>query len=209
MEQLGGGSQPVSRTSGSSPRQAAGSSSSKILAPREPVSVQARSAATPAPPRPAAQVPSRSSAALAPPVAPDTATVPASALKDKLLAEIRGAKGFFYNTVVAQAQKIEVTDDRVTFTFLPVQRALWDQCQQAGPWLTEMAERLAGRRMTVTAVQAAAPQAAPAPDPAAESKASAEKDGNTRDAKSEAMSSPAVQALLDVFPAQIRDVEEM
>ena len=29
------------------------------------------------------------------------------------------------------------------------------------------------------------------------------------DAKAEAMSSPAVQALLDVFPAEIRDVEEM
>jgi DNA polymerase-3 subunit gamma/tau len=207
VEQLGGGSPPVTRAIAASPRQAAGSSSSRIVAPREPASTPARVAppATPgtaAPPPPRSQVSAQTSL--------ETPAVPAPALKDRLLAEIRGAKGFFYNTVVAQAQKIEVTDDRVTFTFLPVQRALWDQCQQAGPWLTEMAERLAGRRMTVTAVQAAAPQAAPVSEPASESRAeAAPNDGNARDAKSEAMSSPAVQALLDVFPAQIRDVEEM
>jgi len=31
----------------------------------------------------------------------------------------------------------------------------------------------------------------------------------TRDLKAEAMSSSAVQAVLEVFPAEIRDVEEM
>jgi hypothetical protein len=30
-----------------------------------------------------------------------------------------------------------------------------------------------------------------------------------RDLKAEALSSPGVQALLDVFPAEIRDVEEI
>ena len=63
----------------------------------------------------------------------DVAGIPLSALKDGLLAEIRGAKTFFYNTVVAQAQKIEVTEDRVTFTFLPAHRALREQCEQTGP----------------------------------------------------------------------------
>ena len=41
----------------------------------------------------------------------------ATALKDALLAEIRTAKGFFYNTVVAQAHKIDVSSTGVTFSF--------------------------------------------------------------------------------------------
>src|SRR4030095_1334109 len=44
---------------------------------------------------------------------------PTGNLKDALLAEIRSGKGFFYNTVVAQAQKIEVGADRIAVTFLP------------------------------------------------------------------------------------------
>src|SRR5262249_38771169 len=62
-------------------------------------------------------------------VAPSTlaprATAPGS-LKDTLLSEIRKSKQVFYNMVVAQAQKIEVAGDRVTFTFAPNQRTLRD-----------------------------------------------------------------------------------
>ena len=74
----------------------------------------------------------------------DTPVAAVCGLKDGLLAEIRGAKGFFYNTVVAQAQKIEVTDDRVTFTFLPAHRALREQFEQIAPVARAAAERLAG-----------------------------------------------------------------
>jgi hypothetical protein len=126
-------------------------------------------------------------------------------VKDALLAEIRGGKPFFYNTVVAQAHKIEVTVDSVTFTFLPAHRALREQFEQARPWLESTTQRLAGRKVPVTAVQAAAdaaeaaaPAAPPAPDQAPK-----------RDLKAEALESSAVQAMLDVFPAEIRDVEEM
>src|SRR5206468_2787089 len=45
-------------------------------------------------------------------------------LKEALLAEIRKAKVVFYNTVVAQAQRIDVSGDRVTFTFSPNHRTL-------------------------------------------------------------------------------------
>jgi DNA polymerase-3 subunit gamma/tau len=149
----------------------------------------------------------RSRAAPAPPPADEArAAVPAAALKDALLAEIRGAKGFFYNTVVAQAQRIEVTDDRVTFSFLPAHRALRDQFEQTRPWLESLVERLTGRKVAVDAVQVpiGAEPSAPAPEPAAKAERAAEPD-----ARAEAMSSPAVQALLDVFPAEVRDVEEM
>jgi DNA polymerase-3 subunit gamma/tau len=133
------------------------------------------------------------------------AAPPANSLKDSLLAEIRASKGFFYNTVVAQAQKIEVTGDRVTFTFLPAHRALREQFEQSRAWLEAAAERLSGRKISVTAVQSADEASAPEP----EQKAAAAGSPAKRDLKAEAMSSTGVQALLDVFPAEIRDVEEM
>ena len=146
---------------------------------------------------------------VAPETSPPTA---ASALKDRFLAEIRAAKGFFYNTVVAQAQRIDVADDAIAFTFLPTHRALREQFEQARPWLESAAERLAGRRIAVTAVQAAS-AAQPAQEPPAQPQAAVApaKDAasGTRDLKAEAMASSAVQAMLDVFPAEIRDVEEM
>jgi DNA polymerase-3 subunit gamma/tau len=131
---------------------------------------------------------------------------PTSSLKDALLAEIRSGKGFFYNTVVAQAQKIDVADDRVTFTFLPAHKALREQFDQARAWLEAAAERLTGRKIAVSAVQAAADNGAPS---SAEQKPAASAEGQKRDLKAEALESSGVQALLDVFPAEIRDVEEM
>jgi DNA polymerase-3 subunit gamma/tau len=130
-----------------------------------------------------------------------------ASLKDAFLGEIRAGKTFFYNTVVAQAQRIDVAEDTITFTFLPHHRALREQFDQARAWLESTAQRLAGRRIAVNAVQAAASQDVSAPSsgpidtpPPAEAR---------RDLKAEAMSSSAVQAMLDVFPAEIRDVEEM
>jgi DNA polymerase-3 subunit gamma/tau len=130
---------------------------------------------------------------------------PTSSLKDALLAEIRSGKGFFYNTVVAQAQKIDVADDRVTFTFLPAHKALREQFDQSRAWLEAAAERLSGRKIVVSAVQAAADGEPVDPEPKAAGPAGSPK----RDLKAEALESSGVQALLDVFPAEIRDVEEM
>ena len=138
------------------------------------------------------------------------AAVP-GAFKDALLAEIRSGKSFFYNTVVAQAQKIEVGDDSVVFTFLPTHRALREQFEQTRPWLEDAAQRLTGRRVIVSSVQAEGAQAAPdapvAPQGAASAPAATSQAG--RDLKAEALTSPVVQGLLEVFPAEIRDVEEL
>jgi hypothetical protein len=133
--------------------------------------------------------------------------------KDALLAEIRAGKAFFYNTVVAQAQKIDVTDDRVTFTFLPTHRALREQFEQSRAWLEATAERVAGHRVTIDTVQAPAVQPAAVYEPASPDTAAkpsgAPAGTGKRDLKAEALSSSTVQAVLDVFPAEIRDVEEM
>jgi DNA polymerase-3 subunit gamma/tau len=135
--------------------------------------------------------------------------------KDQFLAEVRAGKAFFYNTVVAQAQRIDVTGDRVIFTFLPAHKMLREQVDQARGWLEAAAERVAGSRMTIIAVQAGADLASPAdavpaaPQGAVAPERASARDGGKRDLKAAAMESPSVQAMLEVFPAEIRDVEEM
>jgi DNA polymerase III subunit gamma/tau len=147
-----------------------------------------------------------------PPIAPtnsppEPTAKPTSApnLKDSLLAEIRAGKPFFYNTVVAQAQKIEVASDRVTFVFSPTHRALREQFEQSRSWVEATAERVAGRRVMVESAQGAAPSGGPASAPKNEAAGAPGK----RDLKEDARNSAAIQAMLEVFPAEIRDVEEM
>src|SRR5262249_61844616 len=77
-----------------------------------------------------------------------------SGLRDALLAEIRKTKVVFYQTVVAQAQKIEVSDDSVSFMFSPAQRALRDQFEQNRAWLESIAQKVSGRKIAVTSAQA-------------------------------------------------------
>jgi DNA polymerase-3 subunit gamma/tau len=147
--------------------------------------------------------------------------LPQSNLKDKLLAEIRSGKAAFYNTVVAQAQRIDVADSRITFVFGPAQSALRGWFDQQKTWLDAAVERVAGRKIAVTSElgQAAANtdagsrsgdhSSATIPDPGHETDKTGDHSEKKRDLKAEAMSSSAVQAMLDVFPAEIRDVEEM
>jgi DNA polymerase-3 subunit gamma/tau len=179
-------------------------------APSSPANAPTGSGRSAAPAKPVAVPASRpgTSGSTSPVRSPSTAQTGAPpSLKDALLAEIRSSKAFFYNTVVAQAQKIEVAGDRVTFSFLPAHRALREQFEQTRGWLELVANRLAGRRIAVVAVQTDAPAAStgePAP-PAA----GGQESGTQRDLKAEALSSAAVQAMLEVFPAEIRDIEEM
>jgi DNA polymerase-3 subunit gamma/tau len=183
-----GAAAPASRGSGSAPA----------------VSARARTSAAAAP-APAASV----SRAAPPKAAPASGPAKGGALKDAFLAEIRAGKGFFYNTVVAQAQKIEVDGDRVLFTFLAAHRALREQFDQSRTWLESTAERVAGRAITVAAVQAEAESSNGQAGPVTEEDGKESAVATARDLKAEALSSEGVQALLDVFPAQIRDVEEL
>jgi hypothetical protein len=122
--------------------------------------------------------------------------------KDEFLAEIRKSKFVFYSAVVVQAQKIEVAPDRVTFSFSASQRALRDNCEQQRTWLESTAQRIAGRRIVVTSVlpEVSAAAAAPPSDPQATKRT---------ELREQALADAGVQALLEVFPAEIRDVEEM
>jgi hypothetical protein len=130
-----------------------------------------------------------------------------SNLKDKLLAEIRSGKATFYNTVVAQAQRIDVNADRIAFVFGPAQSTLRQWFDQQKTWLDAAAERVAGRKIAVTSELVSTPAASADPGPRIPDPGEAAE--KKRDLKAEAMSSSTVQAMLEVFPAEIRDVEEM
>jgi DNA polymerase-3 subunit gamma/tau len=163
---------------------------------------------------------SRSSDVVPTPRASDRASAPSGtgvvpppagggSLKDSLLSEIRKSKAVFYNTVVAQAQKIEVAPGRVLFSFSPTQRTLRDMFEQNRGWLESVAEKLAGRKVTVeSSQQDAAPQAEPRGEGERTSEQASRGDRKSA-LKEQALADAGVQALLEVFPAEIRDVEEM
>jgi hypothetical protein len=104
--------------------------------------------------------------------------------------------------VVAQAQKIEIAGDRVTFTFSASQRALRDQFEQNRTWLESTAQQAGGRKIAVSAVLT---EAAPAP---AAGGATPQEDKKA-ELRKQAMADAGVQAMLEVFPVEIRDVEEI
>jgi DNA polymerase-3 subunit gamma/tau len=183
----------------------AASSAGRALPERPPAPRPAPTMAPAAPVTRSAPVPSRPE-----PVQVVARSAPASTFKDALLAEIKKSKVAFYSMVVAQAQTIEVAGDRVTFTFSPHQRALRDGFEQQRAWLEALAQQVAGRRIAVAAVQTAPGDAA---EPAAVSGAPPADDKQAADKKSalrqQALADTSVQTMLDVFPAEIRDVEEM
>ena len=121
---------------------------------------------------------------------------------------------FFYNTVVAQAYRVEVTPSRITFAFLANQRVPKQQCEEMKAFLEEIAQKVSGTKIPVmiTSVDAAAaPPRRPAaalPSPAATSAAVAPvPDEETL--RKQAMSDPSVQALFEIFPVEKSKVEEM
>ena len=160
------------------------------------------------------------SAVSAPSAAKNTPVEP-SALKESFLEEVRKAKKFFYGTVVAQAQKIEFEGERLVFTFSPQHRALRAQLEQNRPFLEQTASQLAGRKMVVAAAEGVGPTSGGPPSPAgagfggtaAAPKTADAASGGVGDKKQElkdrALADSGVQTMLDVFAAEIKDVEEM
>jgi len=173
--------------------------------PRQPAppaapSVKTTEAARPAPSRDPAPSTSASD-----PAAP-------GGLKEALLAEIQKSKKLFYGTVIAQAQRIDVEPGRVILAFGPQHKIFKQQVEQNRPWLEEMAARLAGRPTTVTAVDADGPAtvtAKPGDGARGAAAAAAGQTDKQSELKQKAMSEPAVQAMLDVFGGDIKEVEEM
>ena len=161
----------------------------------------ARVPGAPTRPRPPAAAP-RSAPPPAESAPPGDATAEADP-KAAILAEIKRAKRFFHGTVVAQAQRIDLVDDRLVFAFTAGQRTLAAQLAQGRGWLESLASKVVGRKVTVAAEQedaAPEPAAESAPDPRGESQ---------HELKLAALDDEVVQALLEVFPAEIRDIEKI
>jgi len=134
-----------------------------------------------------------------------------SQLKDALLAEIRRSNQGFYNMVIAQAQTIDVSGDRVTFAFSPDQTALRERFERERASLESIARQIAGRRIAVSSAQASAAVAplAGARDEAGRQSADAGAAERKTALREQALADAGVQALLEVFPAEIRDIEEI
>ncbi len=211
IQQVQGGAAPPSRPAPAVrpvAQSAAPAATPRASAPATPVpapptrsdtvrAVEGRRAASPAP----SGAPRNPAAAEA---APNFQPVDAASVKEAFLSEVRKAKKFFYGTVVAQAQKIEFEGDTVVFTFGPQHRALRAQLEQNRPWLESAASQLAGRKLTVVAADGAATSAPPSPADIV----SVAADRND-ELKQRAMADTGVQTMLDVFAAEIKDIEEM
>jgi len=214
LDQLGG-APAAPRPAGGPARPAAtarpSAASSGSAASRSSLASPPRAASSPA------VRPSPAAAGVASPVRPAPvaggdapgAGLSGTALKDALMADVKANKNTLYSLAIAMAKRIDVTDDRVSFTFAVHQNVARGQLEQNREWLEHAVQRLAGKRLPVLVLQdAAAVEQSVAAD-ATVSRSAAAKDPEARDPRSEAMASPAVRDLLDVFPAEIRDIEEL
>jgi DNA polymerase-3 subunit gamma/tau len=132
----------------------------------------------------------------------------AAGVKEAILAEVQKVKKFFYGTVIAQAQRIDLDGDRVLMIFGPHHRALRQQLDQHRPWLEELASRIAGRKITVLGLDGAGPAKSADGARGAASAATPEADKQTA-LRQKAMADSGVQAMLDVFGTDIKEVEEI
>ena len=151
-------------------------------------------------------------------VVPETVPVDVADLSDqkaKLMAAIKQEKKFFYGTVVAQAQRIELAPETVTFTFTPGQKTLAAQLAQNMAWLEEMAEAVLGRKVAIRSAQgmvspteslAVAPSRAPVEPVTPETQTDSEPVDTLRP---RVMDDTFVKAMVDVLSAEIDDVQKL
>ena len=158
-----------------------------------------------APVRPMASAPA---VAVAQPVDSTAAlTELAPDFRDRFVGELKRVKAAFFGMVVAQAQTVECDGRRLVFTFGPEHEHLRNQIELRRPELEKLAEQLAGQRVPIATLRGVAPSpnepaprvSVPPPPPLAPD----------ADLRARAMADASVQALLEIIPAEIRDVEEM
>ena len=171
--------------------------------PRAPQTAPVAAQAPAATPQPASPAP----AAMAPAAIGSDAE-----LKNVFLAQVKASKVFFYNTVVAQAYRVDVTPAKITFTFLPNQRVPRQQCEDMKAFLEDIAQKITGQKTPVAVVTADNVTAGAAPAPAATPAPrtlSSPVGGDDKSLREEAMADPSVQALFEIFPVEKSKIEEM
>lgn len=209
IDRLEGGGHAVAP--GAGPRQTPRPSAPPAQAPRQSGSSAnvARRLASPAsgPATPVATPPELAAPSSRQPETPQApaAVTPSGDVKADLLAEIKRARAVFHGTVIAQARSVAVQGDRLVLTFVKAHGLLAEQVGQAKAWLEPLCEKVAGRRMTVVAEMVDGVADGPRSKPAANSPSRA----SAPDTRAEALATPAVQALLEIFPSEVKDVTEV
>src|SRR5262245_24056235 len=203
---------PATTTLGSGPtfgaRPAPGTSA-PVARPASTPTPAERSGSTPATGT-AAVGPDHPSRAAAPKPHQSGGPLPAD-FKSRFLAEVQRSNKTFYGFHVAQAQKIELIDDRLVFTFGPIHEVMRQQVDGKRPWLESIAEAIAGRKIPVITAKGPAidPDARPVSAPPMAPSNPAAPPPDEADLKARALADSGVQAMLEIFPADIRDVEEI
>lgn len=160
--------------------------------------------------------------------APATAVTADPDEKGALLAEARRVSKLFHALVVVPARRIDLEGDRLVFTFPPDRRTAADRLQEKREWLETLSARVVGRRLTVEAVQEAGEPEQPrgasdaggaragAADGAGSTAAvdpvpgdSPAADGAAAGLRERALGDPVVKAVLELFPAEITEVESI
>ena len=164
----------------------------------------------------ASPMPARATAASRVAASDEFSTIPApgalggSALKDAVLAEAKRSSAMMYNTVLIQAQTLDVLGDQLVLTFAASFK-FGPAFEKYRATLAGIATKLAGRKITVEA-DGTGPEAV-TPDAPVVSGALRQRPAVSSEKqaalKVQALADTGVQALLEVFPAEIRDVEEI
>ncbi|MDR1990606.1 MAG: DNA polymerase III subunit gamma/tau [Acidobacteriaceae bacterium] len=196
----------IQQTDGGATRPAPAAAPARSVPAAAPSAVRRPMPASPAPPpaAPFTPTPTPVSAPVSAPV-PPSASVQASergGLKDAFLSEVRKSSPVLYNTVVAQAQRMDTSDDRIVLVFEAAQK-IGPAFEKYRPQMEAVASRIAGRKVTIAAETV---EHAGSPDEVTARQEDAQRKSALRE---QALGDTGVQALLDVFPAaEIRDVEE-
>jgi len=186
-------------------------------APGGPASARPSVAPLPRPAGPAGSTPAPKAAATTGASAPAAPAAPAgpsqrdllvddvsdaalARFREAFLAEVKRSRPQAdWGMIFMPAKRVEVAVGSVTFVYETQPKLMAGRFEAMRPELTELATALAGRPMAVACRVEAGPAVV------APSAQQSEKDR----LKAAAMAEPAVQALLDVYPADIRDVEEV
>jgi DNA polymerase-3 subunit gamma/tau len=120
--------------------------------------------------------------------------------REAFLGEVKRSRGQAdWGMVFLPARRVEVAVGSVTFVYESQPKLMAGRFEALRAGLSELATGLAGRPMVVSCRVEGGPAVA----------APTAQQGEKDRLKAAAMAEPAVQTLLDVFPADIRDVEEV
>jgi DNA polymerase III subunit gamma/tau len=139
-----------------------------------------------------------------PPSSPSAPLV-AEGFIQSFLVELQKDRPGTYGTQIAQARSVDLKGDRIVVSVGSA--FLTGRLTESRSWLESVAERVAGRRIPVVIETVAAP--AGGDSKAAEGSPARDRSAQKADVAAAVRENPAVQTLLEIFPAEVKDVTEL